>query len=87
MEALQADVYAVEGNVAVLRLPGRRFPGALVQGDTMKMVLGIIEEAMNADDPVDARAALTEVHELISSVVTTYETALTRAGERLPYAT
>jgi len=35
MELAQVEVYSEESNHAIIRPPGRRFPGAVVQGDSL----------------------------------------------------
>jgi hypothetical protein len=86
MESVNVDLYAVDGNVAVVRLEARRFPGVLVQGDTMKMLSGILDEALQAANPNDGRAALVEAQDMISGFLRIYERALSSAGERPPYS-
>jgi len=85
MEQIHMDVYAIDGNVAVVKLPVRRFPGILVQGDTMKMLAGLVQEALGAEDLTASQQVLNEVHDLIGGFLSVYETALQNAGERLPY--
>jgi hypothetical protein len=85
MDQIRMDLYAVDGNVAVVKLPVRRFPGILVQGDTMKMLASWVQEALGAEDWMASRQVLNEVHDLIGGFLQVYETALQNAGERLPY--
>lgn len=87
METREMDYFGVDGNVAVVRLPGRKFPGVLVQGDTMKMLESFLDEARTDSDPDGAREALDEATALVRSFLTVFETALRDAGHRLPYAT
>jgi hypothetical protein len=79
------DVYAIDGNVAVVKLPVRRFPGILVQGDTMRILADLVHEALGSVDRTEARQTLNEAYDLVSGFLRVYETALRNEGERLPY--
>jgi len=35
MERMELDVFSTETNQAVVQTPGRRFPGLVIQGDTL----------------------------------------------------
>lgn len=35
MKRIEADILTDGGNDAVVRMPGRRFPGVLIQGDSL----------------------------------------------------
>ena len=39
MKSLNVRCFSDEGNNAVLQLPGRKFPGILIQGDSFKNLL------------------------------------------------
>ncbi len=60
MQQISVDLLTDQGNNAVLRLPGRTYPGVLVQGDTLTILLQNLEEvkasllAKNTDDAVEA---------------------------------
>ena len=84
MESREMDFFGVDGNVAVVRLPGRKFPGVLVQADTIKMLESFLEEA-GTHDADAAREALDEATALVRSFLAVYETALDNVGHRLPY--
>jgi hypothetical protein len=85
MDHIPMDVYAIDGNVAVVKLPSRRFPGILVQGDTMRMLADLVQEALDADDRAASQQVLSEAYDLIGDLLSVYENALRNAGERLPY--
>jgi hypothetical protein len=85
MDRREMDVYAIDGNVAVVKLPVRRFPGILVQGDTMRILADLVHEALGSVDRTEARQTLNEAYDLVSGFLRVYETALRNEGERLPY--
>ncbi|MFE5734368.1 DUF6959 family protein [Streptomyces sp. NPDC056528] len=44
MERVEAELFTDGGNDAVVRLPGRNFPGVLVQGDTLSVLRSDVAE-------------------------------------------
>ncbi len=85
-----ARVLAVAGNAAVVQLPGRRFPGVLVQGDTFALLCERLDDALagwlqrQAADPSAEEAR--EVAAEFRRLQTFYEQTLGAEGIRLPYA-
>ncbi|MFH0175436.1 DUF6959 family protein [Streptomyces cacaoi] len=60
MERIEAELFTAGGNNAVVRLPGRRFPGVLVQGDSLHILrtdMAELVEACDRGDLGDARDA------------------------------
>ncbi|MER7642723.1 hypothetical protein [Streptomyces sp. NPDC126522] len=60
MERAEAELFTDAGNDAVVRLPGRRFPGVLVQGDTLRIPSADVAELVElcaAGDLEEARHA------------------------------
>lgn len=48
------EVFCHESNFAVLRMPGRAYPGVLIQGDSLTGIIGELEEAIaHFDDDRD----------------------------------
>ncbi|MFD6162347.1 DUF6959 family protein [Nocardia sp. NPDC060256] len=81
MERVDVELLAPRGNVTVIRLPWRRFPGVFVQGDSFS----ILEAAARA-----AARTAPEVQELadeLSKILALYAATLTEHGMPLPYAT
>lgn len=48
MERIEAELFTDGGNDAVVRLPGRRFPGVLVQGDSLHILRSDVAEVVEA---------------------------------------
>jgi hypothetical protein len=44
MERVEAELFTDGGNNAVVRLPGRRFPGVLIQGDSLSILRSDVAE-------------------------------------------
>lgn len=43
MKELTVLIYGEQGNNAVIKMPGRKYPGVLIQGDTLKNLLDTSE--------------------------------------------
>lgn len=48
MERIEVELFTDGGNDAVLRMPGRQFPGVLVQGDSLHVLRSDVAEVMDA---------------------------------------
>jgi hypothetical protein len=73
-------------NAAVHRLPPRRYPGILVQGDSLAAMVGMVRRARAATTFEVAREEVDELATQLERLLASYETALTAAGIELPYA-
>lgn len=75
-------------NQGVVKLPGRRFPGLVIQGDTLSILRGDIAEAadlLKAGNGASAASALGDVTERLDDLLAHYEKVLRAAGYELPY--
>lgn len=81
-----ADVLYEGSNVAVVQLPHRRFPGAVIQGDSLKSLCDLAQEILTlvetGTDPTDVAA---ELRDLLNAHLSTYEEVLRFRGLPLPY--
>ncbi|WP_189159592.1 DUF6959 family protein [Lentzea pudingi] len=85
-----AEVLAVDGNFAVVQLPGRNFPAAAIQGDSLSVLRDTIKELSECiaeGDLDEAKYPLAEIESVISAMMSTYEDASRVRGFKLPYAT
>ncbi|WP_374199039.1 hypothetical protein [Streptomyces sp. GESEQ-35] len=48
MERVEAALFTDGGNDAVVRLPGRRFPGVLIQGDSLHILRSDLADARDS---------------------------------------
>jgi hypothetical protein len=75
-------------NCAVVRVPGRRFPGVVVQGDTLRALADLSAELIQRGAG-SADAELEEVartlHERLSALIAHYEATLQHHRLPLPY--
>ncbi|MFE9967575.1 hypothetical protein OG894_38555 [Streptomyces sp. NBC_01724] len=53
MERVEAELFTDSGNNAVVRLPGGRFPGVLIQGDSLSILRSDVAEVVEAFDQGD----------------------------------
>ncbi|MFG2938356.1 DUF6959 family protein [Streptomyces sp. NPDC048282] len=88
MERIEAELFTDGGNNAVVRMPGRRFPGVLVQGDSLRILRGDVAEVMEACE----RGDLAEAREFaglhlatLDALLARYEAALAEHGIPRPY--
>ena len=81
------EIYSDASNAAVMRYPGRRFAGVLVQGDTLSNLVAqaatVAERADGLDE--DARDELDGLLEKLRDLLGHYEETLLRHGLDLPY--
>lgn len=83
-----AKVYGRRGNYALVQLDSRKFPGLLVQGDSLKQVEALVDELMELRQQGEAGEfdeAMQEVAEVIKGLVDSYESMMSEVRLRLPY--
>jgi len=88
MIPVQVELLTDQGNGAVLRLPDRKFPGVLIQGDTLSSYLDTIAEVMEAfqkGDTAEAESIVRELKATLEELKGRYETTLRSHGIPLPY--
>ncbi|MFI8326460.1 DUF6959 family protein [Streptomyces sp. NPDC085529] len=88
MERVEAELLTAAGNDAVVRLPGRAFPGILIQGDTLSVLRDDVAELVALCAAGDLEEA-TYVAGLLQSDLTAklqrYTAALEAHGIRTPF--
>jgi hypothetical protein len=75
-------------NQAVVRLAERRFPGVVLQGDSLKALYDDVAEAagaLRAADPVRASEEIEGVLQRLADLLQHYESVLASAGIEVPY--
>jgi hypothetical protein len=75
-------------NSAVMRHPGRRFPGMLIPGDTLHALARTLASARAQAGSIDEEAAyeLADVADALQDWLAHYERVLAEHGIELPYA-
>ncbi|MFJ8944092.1 DUF6959 family protein [Streptomyces sp. NPDC102395] len=88
MKRVEAEPFTDGGNDAVVRLPGRRFPGVLIQGDSLHILRSDLAEVMEAcerGELADARESAGLLLAGIDALLTRYTAALEEHGIPRPY--
>src|SRR4051812_29061752 len=89
VKQLEMRVIGEEVNAAVVQHPGRRFPGILIQGDSLsilcsharQLTIDLAEARLE-----DAAESATELRELLDGYRAAYERAMDAEGLALPYS-
>jgi len=89
MRKQEVEVFSDTVNAPVLRHPGRRFPGSLIQGDSLSVLWGLARSirdrvAGHSDEELVGEAE--ELFELIHARLIGYQATLEAAGMELPYS-
>ncbi|WP_405686662.1 DUF6959 family protein [Streptomyces sp. NBC_00057] len=88
MERVEAELFTDGGNDAVVRLPGRRSPGFLVQGDTLHILQTDVTELVElcaAGDLEEARQVANLLHVDLGAKLQRYTDALEAHGIPRPF--
>ncbi|MFJ2471662.1 DUF6959 family protein [Streptomyces sp. NPDC087659] len=88
MERVETEVFTDGGNNAVVRLPSRRFPGVLIQGDSLSVLRGDVAEVVEAFDRGDVAEARETAGLLLAdldALLARYSAALKAHEIPLPY--
>jgi predicted RNase H-like HicB family nuclease len=87
VERIEAELFTDGSNNAVVRLPGRGFPGVLIQGDTLANLradLAVAQEACTRGDIEEARESVAFVLQDLDGLLERYVKALEAHGMPLP---
>ena len=88
MNRIEVESFSDATNAAVIRLPGRQFPGIVLQGDSLKILLDgakQVEELSRSTSTPELSDAAGSLAELLGQYVQLYEEALKTHKEPLPY--
>ncbi|MCX5555036.1 hypothetical protein [Streptomyces sp. NBC_00038] len=88
MERIEVELFTDGGNDAVVRMPGRNFPGVLVQGDSLHIIRSAVVEVTEAcerGDLDEARDSASFLLADLDALLARYEAALREHDIRRPY--
>ncbi|MEU6303376.1 DUF6959 family protein [Streptomyces chartreusis] len=88
MERIEAELFTDGGNDAVVRMPGRRFAGVLVQGDSLQVLrndMAEVVEACERGDLDEARDSAGLLLADLDALLARYEAALSEHEIPRPY--
>ena len=88
MERKEIEVFAEECNYAIVRMPDRSFPGCVVQGDSLSILLRCAERASALACGTGNSELIDEIEclkEALADRLHHYTSVLTAYGIELPY--
>ncbi|MGY4743062.1 DUF6959 family protein [Streptomyces sp. ATMOS53] len=88
MKRIEAELFTDGGNDAVVRMPGRQFPGILVQGDSLYILRSTVAEMVEACERGDLEETRDSAGLLLAdldALLMRYETALGEHEIPRPY--
>jgi hypothetical protein len=79
------EVFCEEPNFAVVRIPSRKFPGVVIQGDSLLDLVGTAKEVIDllADDVEEAKGALAYLHDELNWRLEWYQKVMKDNGSPL----
>jgi type VI protein secretion system component VasF len=89
MKQIQIDLLSETINCPVVQMPGRKYPGVILQGDSLRILLDSADEVQHLCNSVpnpDLSAAIASLREKLADYVAGYEHAMEEAGRELPYS-
>jgi len=89
MHIAQVEIYSDTTNLAVIRHPGRNFPGSLIQGDSLYHVCCMADEACARAREAGCEEAFAEVNKLRNLLwhrLIHYKQVLGEHGIALPFS-
>lgn len=88
MEIKEIEVFSEMSNYAIVRMPGRHFPGCVIQGDSLSVLLNNAEEVCSLAMRTGNEDLISEADALRESIedrLDYYESVLREHGLDLPY--
>jgi uncharacterized protein DUF6959 len=87
MEIESVEIYSDASNMAVMKHPGRAFPGVLVQGDTLHTMVASLRYVIGNGGCLNEEAAgrLREVVERLEGMLAHYRSVLVANHMQLPF--
>lgn len=85
---IEMEVFGQEVNAPVMKMPSRKYPGILVQGDSLHNMLSLVRAAgaaLAAGNSQEAKDTLEEVGELIAGYDMVYRKVLAENGLTPPF--
>jgi hypothetical protein len=91
MEAKLLEVFAEDVNYAIIKAPGRNYPGCLIQGDSLSILCRTVREIANQAKTAgisdqDLLGNIEDLNNALIGRLLHYQQVLTEHGIKLPYA-
>jgi hypothetical protein len=88
MQKKELEVFSEASNVAIVRLPGRQFPGSVIQGDSLghlRWLAQHLKDGLRAHPDEELRGTAQELFELLDGRLRHYIAVLDAEGIPLPF--
>jgi|WetSurMetagenome_2_1015567.scaffolds.fasta_scaffold132311_3 hypothetical protein len=88
MRRVEVEVFSEATNCPVVRMPGRKFPGVVLQGDSLSILLREADDLCQLSakgDTAELAEAARYLRNLLSDYLKTYEETMRAHGLELPY--
>ena len=88
MKKIPIDVLSETVNCVVVQMPERKYPGLVLQGDSLRILLDSAEEICGlcaSAGSSELSEAASSLKEKLAGYVSAYEQAMKEAGRELPY--
>jgi hypothetical protein len=86
MKIEPVEIFSDTSNAAIMRHPGRKFPGVLVQGDTLHTLVKGIESILSAmPSSGEASEDLRDIHARLNGMLAHYKSVLAAHSMSLPF--
>jgi hypothetical protein len=88
MEQKQIEVYSEMSNYAIVRMPGRNYPGCVIQGDSLNILLKTAKRAHELAVSTGIEDLIGETEDLVENLsgrLDYYEVILKAHGMDVPY--
>jgi len=88
MKKIEIDVLSETINCPVVQMPGRKYPGLVLQGDSLRILLNSTQEICEmcaSEGNYELLDAATSLKDKLTGYVAAYEQTLKEAGRELPY--
>jgi hypothetical protein len=84
-EIKSIEVFSEASNMAIVRMPGRRFPGMVIQGDSLSIFVSLAEQIRQKTPRGPAHEEADELSRLLNERLAHYQRVLSENGIELPY--
>ena len=88
MTKIEVESFSTVTNAAVIRLPGRQYPGIVIQGDSLKILADSVDDLRRLVEPLripELEDAVTELGQLLNGYRGAYEETLRQNNCPFPY--
>jgi hypothetical protein len=88
MKRIEIEALSESSNCPVVQMPGRKYPGVVLQGDSLKILLDSAEEVCELCDRTrnaELSETATALKGKLAAYVSAYEQAMQANGRELPY--